>query len=110
MKKIKVTDKSGDKGQEQIAKELTKKPVKGQVVKLKTKKGKSFAWPAVGEFWNRSKQFLQEAWIELKKVTWPSKKETVGATAVVLVLVMLLSFFLGIVDLTLSRMIKGIVG
>ena len=96
MKKIKVKDKSGDKVQEQVSRELTKKPAKGQVVKLKTKKGKAFTWATVGEYWSRSKQFIQEAWIELKKVNWPSQKETVGATAVVLVLVMLLSVFLGI--------------
>jgi preprotein translocase subunit SecE len=110
MKKTKVKDTSGDKGQEQVAKELTKRPGKGQVVKIKTKKGKTFAWPAVGEYWSRSKQFVQEAWIELKKVNWPSRKETVGATAVVLVLVIIVSFFLGLVDMALSRLMKGIVG
>jgi preprotein translocase subunit SecE len=110
MKKIKLKDKSGDKAQELVAKELTKKPGKSQVVKLKPKKGKTFTWPAVGEYWNRSVQFIKEAWIELKKVNWPSQKETVGATAVVLVLVMLVSFYLGMVDLALSRLMKAIVG
>jgi preprotein translocase subunit SecE len=47
---------------------------------------------------------------ELKKVTWPGQKETLGATAVVLALVMLVSFYLGMVDLALSRLIKGIIG
>ncbi|MBM4287562.1 MAG: preprotein translocase subunit SecE [Deltaproteobacteria bacterium] len=108
MKKIKV--KSGAKGQDQVVKDLVKKPPKGQLVKLKPKKARSFSLPPVGEYWRRSKQFLQEAWIELKKVTWPGRKETMGATAVVLVLVMLISLFLGIVDFGLSRLVKGIIG
>ncbi len=109
MKKIKVKDKS-DKAQELVAKELTKKPGKSQVVKLKAKKSKTVAWPNPVEYWNRAVQFVKEAWIELKKVTWPSRKETVGATAVVLVLVMLVSFYLGLVDMALSRMMKVIIG
>jgi preprotein translocase subunit SecE len=33
--------------------------------------------------------------IELKKVTWPTRKQTLGSTAVVIVLVMIISVFLG---------------
>ena len=109
MKKIKVKDKS-DKVQELVAKDLTKKPGRSQVVKLKSKKSKTLAWRSVAEYWNRSIQFVKEAWIELKKVTWPSQKETMGATAVVLVLVMLVSFYLGLVDMALSRLMKVIIG
>lgn len=110
MKKMKVKEKSGDKAQELAAKELTKKPGKSQIVKLKPKKSKSFSWPALGEYWNRAVQFVKEAWIELKKVTWPNRKETLGATAVVLALVILVSLYLGLVDMALSRMMKVFVG
>jgi preprotein translocase subunit SecE len=110
MKKIKVKEKSGDRAQEAVSKDVPKKPGKSQVVKLKPKKGKSFTLPPVGEYWNRSIQFVKEAWIELKKVTWPNQKETMGATAVVLVLVFLVSFYLGLVDLALTRMMKVIIG
>jgi preprotein translocase subunit SecE len=44
--------------------------------------------------------------VELKKVTWPSRKQTLGSTAVVIVLVMIISLFLGLVDLTLSSLIQ----
>jgi preprotein translocase subunit SecE len=47
---------------------------------------------------------------ELKKVVWPSRKETMGSTAVVLVIVGLSAVFLGIVDLILSRLVKLLVG
>ncbi len=110
MKKIKVKEKSGDKAQEPAARELTKKPGKNQVVKLKPKKAKTFALGNVKEFWDRSLQFIKEAWIELKKVAWPSQKETLGATAVVLVLVILVSAYLGMVDMLLSRLMKVIIG
>jgi preprotein translocase subunit SecE len=55
---------------------------------------------------NKSTQFLREVKIELKKVTWPSRKQTLGSTAVVIALVMLISFFLGLVDMGLSNLIR----
>jgi preprotein translocase subunit SecE len=51
-------------------------------------------------------QFLREVKVELKKVTWPSRKQTVGSTVVVLVLVLLISLFLGVVDIGLSSLIQ----
>jgi preprotein translocase subunit SecE len=55
---------------------------------------------------SKSAQFLREVKVELKKVTWPSRKQTIGSTAVVIALVMLISFFLGMVDLGLSNLIR----
>ncbi len=52
------------------------------------------------------KQFLREVRIELKKVTWPSRKDTIYATIVVLVCVFIFGFFLGLVDLGLSRLVR----
>ena len=60
----------------------------------------------IKEFWQRAKQFFREVRVELKKVTWPSRKETIASTSVVLITVILVAFFLGIVDLGLSRLIK----
>ena len=54
--------------------------------------------------------YLREVVVELKKVIWPSRKETMGSTAVVLVIVGLAAVFLGIVDLILSRLVKLLVG
>ena len=51
-------------------------------------------------------QFLREVKIELKKVTWPSRKQTIGSTAVVVALVLLISLFLGFVDIGLSNLIR----
>jgi preprotein translocase subunit SecE len=53
-------------------------------------------------------QFLREVKIELKKVTWPSRKQTIGSTAVVVALVLLISLFLGFVDIGLSNLIRAV--
>jgi preprotein translocase subunit SecE len=56
----------------------------------------------------RAVQFLREVKIELKKVTWPTRKQTMGSTLVVIVLVMIISLFLGLVDLGLSSMVRAV--
>jgi preprotein translocase subunit SecE len=55
---------------------------------------------------DQSIQFLREVKVELKKVAWPSKKQTIGSTAVVLILVFIIAAFLGIVDMGLSRLVR----
>ena len=57
-------------------------------------------------FLQKSAQFLREVKIELKKVTWPTRKQTMGSTVVVVVLVMIFSLFLGLVDVGLSSLIR----
>jgi len=59
-------------------------------------------------FINASVQFLREVKIELKKVTWPSRKQTIGSTAVVIVVIILISIFLGSVDIGLSSLIRAV--
>jgi preprotein translocase subunit SecE len=60
----------------------------------------------IKEFLRTAQQFLREVRVELKKVTWPSRKETIASTSMVLITVFLVGFYLGIVDLGLSRLIK----
>ena len=57
-------------------------------------------------FFAKATEFLREVKIELKKVTWPSRKETVASTAVVIILVIIISSFLGLVDMGLSSLIR----
>ena len=67
--------------------------------------------PAVAKeknFIDKSIQFLREVRVELKKVTWPSKKQTMGSTVVVLVIVAIISLFLGVVDAGLSGLIRAV--
>jgi preprotein translocase subunit SecE len=58
------------------------------------------------KMFERIKQFLREFRIEMKKVTWPSRKEIVASTGVVLVVVLIISFYLGAADLLLSKLLK----
>jgi preprotein translocase subunit SecE len=56
------------------------------------------------------KQFLKEAKVELKKVTWPTPKQTLASTSVVIVVVVIISLFLGVVDFGLSKIIRLALG
>jgi preprotein translocase subunit SecE len=53
-------------------------------------------------------QFLREVKVELKKVTWPTRKQTMGSTVVVLVIVTIISIFLGLVDAGLQGLIRTV--
>lgn len=53
-------------------------------------------------------EFLKEAWQELKKVYWPSRKETYAATLVVIVLVLIMAFYLALIDFALTRVVQAI--
>jgi len=57
-----------------------------------------------------SVQFLREVKTELKKVTWPPRKQAISSTGVVLALVVLVSLFLGMVDLVLVRLVRILIG
>jgi preprotein translocase subunit SecE len=52
--------------------------------------------------------FLQEFKTEMKKVTWPGRKETASSTAVVIVTVLLIVLFLGLVDYALGRIVYSV--
>jgi preprotein translocase subunit SecE len=54
------------------------------------------------------KQFLKEVKIELKKVVWPTRKDTIASTSVVIILVFIIALFLGLVDFGLSKIIRVI--
>jgi preprotein translocase subunit SecE len=56
------------------------------------------------------KQFLTGSKIELKKVTWPTPKQTLASTSVVIIVVIIVSTFLGIVDFGLTKIVKLILG
>jgi preprotein translocase subunit SecE len=57
----------------------------------------------------RLSEFFQEAWQELRKVHWPSRKETYAATLVVIIVVVLVSLYLAVIDLGLTKAIQTIV-
>ena len=53
--------------------------------------------------------FFDEVKLEAKKVNYPTKDELIGSTWVVITTVFVVSMFLGMVDLSLSKIIKLLV-
>ncbi|MBW2092228.1 MAG: preprotein translocase subunit SecE [Deltaproteobacteria bacterium] len=72
------------------------------------KKPKVRTESSVPGFINKTRQFFREVRVELRKVNWPARKETLASTAVVIVLVFLVSTYLGLIDIGLSRLVKYI--
>ena len=51
------------------------------------------------------KKFSKDVKTEFGKITWPDKKHTIGASGVVVVLVIIISLYLGTIDLVLGKII-----
>ena len=54
----------------------------------------------------KTKTFFDEVKTELGKVTWPTRKETIATTWVVVVIIVLISFYLGACDVVLAKLMK----
>ena len=85
-----------------------KKPVQPLVRKEPEKK--KAEKKSVGRYVSMAMQFLREARVELKKVKWPTRKELLASTAMVIFLVLIAAFYLGVIDFGLIKVIKIVVG
>jgi preprotein translocase subunit SecE len=56
----------------------------------------------------RLREFAQEVLAEFRKVTWPSRQELINSTTIVIVVTVVLAFFLGGVDIALSKVVERI--
>lgn len=59
---------------------------------------------------NRVTRFFRETVGELRKVTWPTRREAINLTIVVLIVIALMSAFLGVLDFIYSRFFVLILG
>lgn len=57
---------------------------------------------------DKMRTFLRESFAELKRVTWPTRKEVVASTVVVLIVVGLLMLCIGFFDFILSFIVRFI--
>jgi preprotein translocase subunit SecE len=57
---------------------------------------------------NQGVSFVQEAWKELSKVYYPSPKETMQATIVVVALSFVMALWLGLIDLGATRIVRAL--
>ena len=56
----------------------------------------------------RVREFTQEVLLEFRRVTWPTRQELINSTVVVLALTVIVAFFLGAVDIGLSKLVQRI--
>jgi len=54
---------------------------------------------------DKAKEFLVEARQEIKKVTWPTRQQTMTSTWVVLAVTFILALFLGLVDMAFAKLV-----
>lgn len=64
------------------------------------------AWSAQGR---AIISFFSDARMEMRKVVWPTRAETVQTTLIVLVVVVLAGIFLSLLDLTFSKLVEWLV-
>jgi preprotein translocase subunit SecE len=61
------------------------------------------------QLWANITEFLTDVRSELKKISYPTRSETIGSTTVVIVLVVIVSVFLALTDLLLVRLMGKII-
>jgi preprotein translocase subunit SecE len=60
------------------------------------------------DFLRRTQEFVREVVAEFRKVTWPSRQELINSTVVVITVTVVVSLFLGAVDVVLARIVERI--
>ncbi len=60
----------------------------------------------IKDFSRKIRHFLMEVKVEMKKVSWPLRKETIASTYVVVIIVILIALYLGFADFALSNAVK----
>jgi preprotein translocase subunit SecE len=60
-------------------------------------------------FFERTKDYINELKLEMRRVTWPNRKQVQGTTAVVIFSVFLFAGYFEVVDSLLSRGVNGII-
>jgi preprotein translocase subunit SecE len=63
---------------------------------------------SVTGWWGRSRRFLSEVRNEMGRVTWPSQKEVVATTVVVILTSIFFGVYLWLVDLGLSKALTSL--
>ncbi|MFA5147474.1 MAG: preprotein translocase subunit SecE [Candidatus Omnitrophota bacterium] len=57
---------------------------------------------------NKVAVFFKDVKLEMSKVSWPTKDELIGSTVVVLVSLAILTAFIGVCDIILSKIVNVI--
>ncbi|MBU8847921.1 MAG: preprotein translocase subunit SecE [Desulfobacterales bacterium] len=84
----------------------SKSAIVASSLKAKSEKNLTDAKAGEANFFKKAMDFLREVKMELKKVTWPTRKQTTGTTIVVIIFVFVLAVFLGLFDYSLSKLVQ----
>jgi len=52
--------------------------------------------------------FIKEVKVQLGKVSWPTREELIGAASMVILITILVTTFIGFIDLFLSRVLSWV--
>lgn len=55
------------------------------------------------------RQFLREAYSEMKKVSWPTREQTIQYTTLVIAISISVAVFLGVLDYMFGSVIKSVI-
>jgi len=80
------------------------KPVKQEKGKAAVKNGKNKVKK------NRVRNFFREVSSEMKKVSWPNKKELLNYTGVVIAFILIVAIIVGAIDFFLGKLLEIIIG
>lgn len=58
---------------------------------------------------NKTIKYFVDSYQELKKVTWPTRKQLIRDTAIVIISAAVVTAFIGLIDLGLSQLIQHVV-
>ena len=58
----------------------------------------------------RIRRFIDEAWSELKKVSWPSRVQTRNLTVLVFVVSLAVGLYITVLDFAFSQLVGRLVG
>jgi preprotein translocase subunit SecE len=58
---------------------------------------------------NRLTRYFREVRAEVRKVTWPTRQEVFRLSAIVLVVLMVMSIFMALLDWSFSRLMQAII-
>lgn len=112
----KLTPEERKRKQEQQIQKRTTTSESGEVVVMEKPKSALPAKPPAPavkvnkepNFFQRAAQFIRETKLEFKRVTWPTRQQTITTTAVVIILVIIVAIILGVMDTVLSLIVKGV--
>jgi len=73
---------------------------------MAAKQNNEISSPSNENAFTRFRDYLVESRAEIKKVTWPTKKEARITSVAVLILVAIMAVFLGLVDMGWTKIIE----